>query len=56
MPQKDESHDIIKQALINDGWQITDDPYIISYGERFLFVDLAARATQGQFIGAQRNG
>ena len=55
MPQKDESHQIVKEALIRDGWNITDDPYVISYGERFLFVDLAASAsTQGQFIGAQR--
>lgn len=55
MPQKDESHEIIKQALIEDGWEITDDPYVISYGERFLFVDLAASHTSaGEFIGAQR--
>ena len=55
MPQKDESHQIVKEALIRDGWDITDDPYVISYGERFLFVDLAASASnQGQFIGAQR--
>lgn len=54
MPQKDESHQMVKQALIKDGWDITDDPYVISYGERFLFVDLAATSnTKGQFIGAQ---
>ncbi|RLB99978.1 MAG: fatty-acid synthase, partial [Deltaproteobacteria bacterium] len=28
-----------------DGWEITDDPYVISYGERFLFVDLGAAET-----------
>ena len=55
MPQKDESHQLVKEALIKDGWDITDDPYVISYGERFLFVDLAASTSnQGQFIGAQR--
>ena len=55
MPQKDASHDIVKQALIKEGWIITDDPYVISYGERFLFVDLAAKSIpKGQFIGAQR--
>jgi hypothetical protein len=42
MPAKDRIHDLVKQALCKDGWQITDDPYVISYGERFLFVDLAA--------------
>jgi hypothetical protein len=41
MPARDSIHNV-KQALIKDGWQITDDPYVISYGERFLFVDLAA--------------
>jgi XisH protein len=42
MPAKDRIHELVKQALLKDGWQITDDPYVISYGERFLFVDLAA--------------
>ena len=55
MPQKDENHEIVRQALLKDGWEITDDPYVISYGERFLFVDLAACSTfVGEFIGAQR--
>jgi hypothetical protein len=38
MPAKDRIHELVKQALLKDGWQITDDPYVISYGERFLFV------------------
>lgn len=62
MPQRDHIHNIVKQAIINDGWEITDDPYIISYGERFLFVDLGAVETdahkrrEGYFLGAQREG
>ncbi|HEY9651813.1 MAG TPA: element excision factor XisH family protein, partial [Coleofasciculaceae cyanobacterium] len=43
MPQRDAIHNVIRQALIKEGWEITDDPYVISYGERFLFIDLAAR-------------
>jgi hypothetical protein len=43
MPQRDAIHNIIRKALFKEGWEITDDPYIISYGERFLFIDLAAR-------------
>jgi hypothetical protein len=56
MPQRDTIHQIVKAALIKDGWQITNDPYVISYGERFLFVDLGASDTShgGPFIGAQR--
>ncbi len=26
MPAKDIYHDVVKQALIKDGWTITDDP------------------------------
>ncbi len=58
MPKKDFIHDTVKQALIKNGWEITEDPYVISYGERFLFVDLgadgagAADRIEGRFIGA----
>ncbi|MBI1765228.1 MAG: hypothetical protein HYR56_27765 [Acidobacteria bacterium] len=31
MPRLDTIHEAVKQALINDGWTITDDPYIIEY-------------------------
>jgi len=60
MPQKDSIHNPVKQALVKDGWEITDDPYVIAYGERFLFVDLGAEGIQqaeavvGNFIGAER--
>ncbi len=56
MPQRDSIHDAVKRALVKDDWQITDDPYVIAYGERFLFVNLAAQEqvrTNG-FIGAER--
>ncbi len=59
MPQKDAIHNTVKQALTDAGWEITEDPYVISYGERFLFVDLGAtepNTAEGQFIGAQRQG
>jgi hypothetical protein len=57
MAQRDAIHSAVKQALVKDGWEITDDPYVITYGERFLFVDLGAEETQevvGNFIGATR--
>lgn len=59
MPQRDTIHRIVKHAIVKDGWEITDDPYVISYGERFLFVDLGVTESnilgqiQGQFIGAE---
>ena len=62
MPQRDMIHHAVKQALVSDRWHITDDPYVIVFGERFLFVDLGAEAVQpsepvtGNFIGAERDG
>lgn len=62
VPQRDTIHEKVKQAVIKDGWIITeaDDPYVISYGQRFLFVDLGASKSladdiQGSLIGASKN-
>ncbi|HXF62939.1 MAG TPA: XisH family protein [Caldilineaceae bacterium] len=55
MPQRDTTHHIVRQALIRDGWEITDDPFVISFGERFLFLDLGASIAEGHLIGAQRS-
>ena len=55
MPARDTIHNIVKQALEADGWEITDDPFVIAYGERLLFVDLAANENPlvGSIIGAK---
>ncbi len=42
MPQRDAIHSTVRQALVKDGWSITDDPYVVSFGERLLCIDLAA--------------
>ncbi len=42
MPAKDIYHDTVKNALIKDGWTITDDPYRLSLGKRKMYVDLGA--------------
>ncbi|CCQ59468.1 hypothetical protein CWATWH0005_1292 [Crocosphaera watsonii WH 0005] len=34
MPAKDIYHDAVKNALIKDGWKITDDPLILSIGKK----------------------
>ena len=44
---RDSIHELVKQAFIKDGWEITYDSYVISYGERFLFVDLGASSMIG---------
>ncbi|MFN8747448.1 MAG: XisH family protein [Pseudanabaena sp.] len=43
MPAKDIYHDAVKNALVGDGWEITDDPYIIKYQDAELYADLAAQ-------------
>jgi hypothetical protein len=61
MPRRDTTHHIIKQALVKEGWEITDDPYVISYGERFLFIDLGVGRSRflsqqkGYIIGVERD-
>jgi hypothetical protein len=51
MSARDQIHSPVKSALLKTDWLVTDDPYVISYGERFLFVDLGA---ESQFIGAEK--
>ncbi len=42
MPAKDLLHDCVRNALIKDGWKITDDPLRLRYKGRRLYVDLGA--------------
>lgn len=57
MPPRDAIHNVVRQALIKEGWEITNDPFVISYGDRFLFIDLAAQIDDdsplGELIGAR---
>jgi hypothetical protein len=39
---RDKYHELVKQALIEDGWTITHDPYIVKRDPRDLEVDLGA--------------
>ena len=42
MPARDKYHDIVRNALIKDGWEITDDPFSLKIGERDAFIDIGA--------------
>jgi len=42
MPAKDIYHEQVKNALIKDGWTITHDPYIMTFGQTDVFADLGA--------------
>ncbi len=42
MPAKDLLHNSVRNALVKDGWKITDDPFRLKYKGRKLYVDLGA--------------
>lgn len=52
MPKLDFIHDAVKNALIRDGWLVTDDPYIIVYRRTKLYADLGAERP----LAAERAG
>ena len=45
MPARDILHDAVLNALLKDGWTITDDPFTITYGIRYAYADLGAEKT-----------
>lgn len=51
MPAKDIYHDAVKNALVKDGWIVTDDPFKLKLGLRELFVDLGAK----KLLSAQKD-
>lgn len=51
MPAKDIYHDSVKNALIKEGWTITDDPLILKWGSKTLLIDLGAK----KLIAAEKN-
>jgi hypothetical protein len=42
MPARDLYYDVVKKALVKDGWTITHDPLRLSWGGKDLYVDLGA--------------
>jgi XisH protein len=48
---KDKFHDAVKNALIKEGWTVTDDPLFLQFGGVDLFVDLGAE----NIIAAQKD-
>lgn len=51
MARRDFYHNIVCQALENDGWLITDDPLDLTVGDVELLADLGAE----KLIGAEKN-
>ncbi len=52
MPQRDLYHNLVVNALQNEGWIITDDPLRLTYGGRNVYADLGAE----QPIAAEKAG
>jgi XisH protein len=42
MPARDRYHDQVKNALVKDGWTITQDPLRVKWGKKDLYIDLGA--------------
>ncbi|NET49480.1 MAG: XisH protein, partial [Merismopedia sp. SIO2A8] len=49
---RDAIHEQVKNALVKDGWTITNDPYTLTYEEIEVYADLAAERT----LAAEQNG
>src|SRR3954452_15775040 len=54
MAAKEVYHDHVRNALLKDGWIITDDPLVLSWGPRDYFVDLGAEKLMAAEKGDQR--
>lgn len=54
MPRFDEYHEAVKNALVKDGWTITDDPLTVEYEDVFLYADLGAEKALAAEKGAEK--
>jgi hypothetical protein len=52
MSARDKFHDIVKNALIKDDWQITNDPLFLKAGGVEFYIDLGAE----KLLAAERDG
>ena len=53
MPARDKYHNVVRNALIKDGWTITHDPLRLVWGKRDMYVDLGAKRLLGAVKGEQ---
>ncbi len=54
MPADDAIYEAVKNALLKDGWIITNDPLTLEYGEFYLFVDLGVEKVIAAARGPER--
>jgi hypothetical protein len=54
MPARDTYYQVVKNALVKDGWTITHDPFRLSWGGKDLYADLGAERLLAADKGGQR--
>ena len=47
MPARDQFHDVVRRALEADGWQITNDPYMLGFGRDVVAAERVFAAERG---------
>ncbi|MBC7773848.1 MAG: XisH family protein [Phycisphaerae bacterium] len=52
MAAKDKFHEVLKNALVKDGWTVTDDPYVLKIGGKKQEIDFGAE----KIIAAEKDG
>jgi XisH protein len=50
MPAKDRHHDAVVRALKKDGWIITKEQVRLTYGDRYMWIDLRAEKQANQRV------
>jgi hypothetical protein len=45
MPRLDKYHEAVRNALVKDGWTITDDPLTVEFEDVYLYADVGAERT-----------
>jgi hypothetical protein len=53
MPRKDTYHDLVKSALIREGWTISHDPYFLQSDPK-LSIDLGAQRAMAAEKGREK--
>lgn len=53
MPAKNTHHDVVRDALVADGWTVTHDPFTLFAGERVLHIDLGAERPGGGAVAVE---
>lgn len=52
MPRYDLYHNVVRNALVKDGWRITEDPFVLRYKGLVLYADLGAEKP----VAAEKSG